>query len=104
MQAGYNYNFNPLFALNIDLAARYYDLHYNVTAPHMNTTSNLNYQIWAFPVTIGFRFRIQSAEHHAPVFDYERYRRHHQRYRMRLFGSYAEPDNATETHSRLHSK
>ncbi len=104
MQAGYNYNFNPLFAFNIDLAARFYDLHYNVTAVNENTTSNLNYQIWAFPVTVGFRFRIASADRTNPVYDYDRYRRHHQRYRIRMFGSYAEPDNSTETRSRLNSK
>jgi len=105
MQFGYNYNFTPLFALTLDVAPRYYDLHYNVVAPHeYPSTSNLDYQIWAVPVTLGFRFRIQSADRTNPMYDYERYRRHHQRYRLKQYRSYAEPSNSTETHSSLNAK
>lgn len=101
MQAGYNYNFNSLTAFNLDIAARYYDLHYGVTAPHMNTSSNLNYQIWSFPVTIGLRFRIQSADRGNPVFNYDRYQRHHQRFFKKHFFTSERPDNATDSRSKI---
>ena len=100
MQFGYNYNFNQLLALNLEVAPRYYDLHYGETAPHMNTTSNLNYQIWAFPMTIGFRFRLESADRGNPLYDYERYRRNNQRYFRRLFYAHPHAVGATETKSK----
>ena len=102
-QFGYNYNFNPLFALNFEVAPRYYDLHYGTTAPTplKNTTSNLNYQIWAVPFTVGFRFRIQSADRTNPMFDYDKYRRHHRIFPRRFFHTHAESEGATETRSKL---
>ncbi len=100
-QFGYNYNFSPLFALNFEFSPRYYDLHYQVTAPHMNTTSNLNYQIWAYPFTVGFRFRIQSADRTNMVFDTERYRRHHRVYNRRLHYTHSESEGATDTRSKI---
>ncbi len=102
MQFGYTINFNPLFGLNLEVAPRYYDLHYSVTAPHVNTYSNLNYQIWAFPFTLGFRFRLESADRGNPLYDYEKYRRHNQRYFRRLFKAFPHSEGAAEVKSKAY--
>lgn len=57
LQAGYTYNFSTRWALNFEVAARYYDLDYDAHAPVIKPYTNIHYRIVAYPVTFGIRYR-----------------------------------------------
>lgn len=60
-QLGYTLNFTKTFGLNLEVAPRYFCLAYDAMAPYyVKPHNNLYYNIWAYPVTIGFRFKINN--------------------------------------------
>lgn len=58
IQAGYTVNLSDRFALNMELAARYYDLDYDAHAPVVTPYTNIHYRIVSYPATIGIRYRL----------------------------------------------
>jgi len=57
LQAGYSVNFKTRWALNVEVAARYYDLDYDAHAPVVKPYTNIHYRIVSYPATIGVRYR-----------------------------------------------
>ncbi len=58
LQVGYTLNFSNRFALNMEIAARYYDLDYTAEAPVVRPYTNIHYRIVAYPATVGIRYRL----------------------------------------------
>jgi hypothetical protein len=76
-QAGYTLNITQNFGLNIEVAPRYYCLAYDAEAPYfIKPHNNLYYNVWAYPVTFGFRIKLnRPSDDDVPVFDIDRYQR-----------------------------
>lgn len=58
VQAGYTHGLSSVIGLNIEGALRNYSLSYEALAPEIKPSANLKYNITAYTVTVGFKFRI----------------------------------------------
>lgn len=58
LQAGYTYGLNQIIGLNVEAALRRYTLSYSSTAPEVLPPANLEYNISAYTLTVGLKFRI----------------------------------------------
>jgi len=56
-QLGYVLGLSSRFGAYIEGAFRYMDLKYDAEAPEVHPHTNLHYQIMAYPVTVGIRYR-----------------------------------------------
>jgi hypothetical protein len=76
-QIGYTLNITPSFALNLEAAPRYMCLAYDAMAPYyVKPHDNLYYNVWAYPVTIGFRIKLNRGDNNeVPSFDIDKYQR-----------------------------
>lgn len=58
VQAGYTHGLTSVIGLNVEGALRNYTLSYDATAPEVRPYTNLRYNITAYTITVGFKFRI----------------------------------------------
>lgn len=58
VQAGYTHGLTSVIGFNVEGALRNYSLSYDATAPEVRPYTNLKYNITAYTVTVGFKFRI----------------------------------------------
>lgn len=58
VQIGYTHGINSLIGLNVEGALRNYTLKYDAIAPEVRPYENLKYNITAYTVTVGIKFRI----------------------------------------------
>lgn len=70
-QVGYTYNITNSFGLNVEFAPRYFCMAYDGMAPYfVKPHNNLYYNVWAYPVTFGFRIKINNqSSDDVPRFD-----------------------------------
>jgi hypothetical protein len=76
-QAGITINFSRMYAMNLEVAPRFYDFIYDAEAAYVKPTDYLHYTISAYTVTIGFRVRFPPPPDpdEVPRFDMDKYRR-----------------------------
>jgi hypothetical protein len=58
VQAGYTHGINSVLGLNIEGAVRNYTMNYDALAPEVRPYEKLGYNITAYTLTVGIRFRI----------------------------------------------
>lgn len=57
VQAGYSQYISKRFSLNVQGAARYYDIDNDAEAPKVKPVTGIHYRIVSYPVTIGLKYK-----------------------------------------------